>query len=228
MISTSAMLPTVMNLRKPTFPAGVALQSMSSHAPSAALRGERDAASGMRYPGDEGSVDFRFGVDDTHAIRPDETDIPLPAKSGELFLVCRPSAVPTSAKPAAEQTSPLMSPLVTILERKSSTIEGTVEAGDAITTSSTSPTQSLHSEDAIYHWSDSSLLSVLQGRANEQILTAELDRIAMQNRETSVKIGGRATMLRIPITFDITPIERLKSADDLCKITLLTNGGRAR
>lgn len=89
-------------------------------------------------------------------------------------------------------------------------------------------TQSLHSDDAIYHWSDSSLLSVLQGRANEQILTAELDRIAMQNRETSVKIGGRATMLRIPITFDITPIERLKSADDLCKITLLTNGGRAR
>jgi GGDEF domain-containing protein len=89
-------------------------------------------------------------------------------------------------------------------------------------------TQSLHSEDAIYHWSDSSLLAVLQGRANEQILTAELDRIAMQNRETSVKIGGRATMLRIPITFDITPIERLKSADDLCKITLLTTGGRAR
>jgi GGDEF domain-containing protein len=89
-------------------------------------------------------------------------------------------------------------------------------------------TQSLHSDDAIYHWSDSSLLAVLQGRANEQILTAELDRIAMQNRETSVKIGGRATMLRIPITFDITPIDRLKSADDLCKITLLTTGGRAR
>lgn len=89
-------------------------------------------------------------------------------------------------------------------------------------------TQSLHSDDAIYHWSDSSLLAVLQGRANAQILTAELDRIAMQNRETSVKIGGRATMLRIPITFNITPIERLKSADDLCKITLLTNGGRAR
>jgi GGDEF domain-containing protein len=89
-------------------------------------------------------------------------------------------------------------------------------------------TQSLHSDDAIYHWSDSSLLAVLQGRGNDQILTAELDRIAMQNRETSVNIGGRATMLRIPITFDITPIERLKSADDLYKITLLTTGGRAR
>jgi GGDEF domain-containing protein len=89
-------------------------------------------------------------------------------------------------------------------------------------------TQSLHSDDAIYHWSDSSLLAILQGRADEQILTAELNRIAMQNRETTVNIGGRSTMLRIPITFDITPIERLHSADDLCKITLLTSGGKPR
>jgi GGDEF domain-containing protein len=88
-------------------------------------------------------------------------------------------------------------------------------------------TQSLKSDDAIYHWSDSSLLAVLQGRANEQILTAELDRIVMQNRETTVCIGGRATMLRIPITFDLTPIECLKSAEDLYKITLLNTGGRA-
>jgi hypothetical protein len=50
----------------------------------------------------------------------------------------------------------------------------------------------------------------------------------MQNRETTVTIGGRATMLRIPITFDLTPIERLKSPDDLYKITLLTSSGRTR
>ena len=89
-------------------------------------------------------------------------------------------------------------------------------------------TQSLHSDDAVYHWSDSSLLAILQGRANEQILTAELERIAMQNRETAVIIGGRSTMLRIPITFDLTPIERLHSAEDLYKITLLTQNGSAR
>lgn len=89
-------------------------------------------------------------------------------------------------------------------------------------------TESLHSDDAIYHWSDSSLLAILQGRANEQILIAELERIAFQNRETSVNIGGRATMLRIPITFDLTPIERLQSADDLCKITLLASNRSAR
>ena len=89
-------------------------------------------------------------------------------------------------------------------------------------------TQSLHSDDAIYHWSDSSLLAILQGRPNEQILTAELERIAMQNREASVNIGGRSTMLRIPITFDIMPIEQLQSADDLYKITLLTTQGKTQ
>jgi len=89
-------------------------------------------------------------------------------------------------------------------------------------------TQSLHSDDAIYHWSDSSLLAILQGRANVQILTAELERIVFQNRETSVNIGGRATMLRIPLTFDITPIERLQSPDDLYKITLIANNRSAR
>jgi GGDEF domain-containing protein len=84
-------------------------------------------------------------------------------------------------------------------------------------------TQSLQSDDAIYHWSDASLLAIVQGRMNEQILTAELNRIVFQNRETSVNIGGRATMLRIPLTFDVTPIERLQSPDDLYKITLMTN-----
>jgi hypothetical protein len=35
-------------------------------------------------------------------------------------------------------------------------------------------------------------------------------------------------MLRIPISFDLTPIERLQSADDLCKITLLNNNRSAQ
>ena len=89
-------------------------------------------------------------------------------------------------------------------------------------------TQSLHSDDTIYHWSDSSLLAILQGRPNQQILTAELDRIVYQNRETSVNIGGRSTMLRIPLTFDLIPIDKLQSAEDLCKISLLTNARSSR
>jgi hypothetical protein len=50
-------------------------------------------------------------------------------------------------------------------------------------------------------------------------VTAELNRIIAQNRESTVKVAGRATMLRIPITFELTPINRLQNADDLLRMS---------
>jgi GGDEF domain-containing protein len=80
-------------------------------------------------------------------------------------------------------------------------------------------THNLHSDDAIFHWSDSSLLVALEGRPNEEILTAELQRIIAQNREITVNIEGRTVMLRIPLDFDLTPISYLHSAEDVYKLT---------
>jgi GGDEF domain-containing protein len=80
-------------------------------------------------------------------------------------------------------------------------------------------TASLHSDDAIYHWSDSSLLAILQGRPSEQILAAELQRIASQNRDSSINVAGRTIMLRIPLAFELTPISRLRTADDLYRLS---------
>jgi GGDEF domain-containing protein len=80
-------------------------------------------------------------------------------------------------------------------------------------------THNLHSGDAIFHWSDSSLLVILEGRPNEQILTAELQRIIVQNREITVTIEGRNVMVRIPLDFVLTPIEFLRSAEDLYKLS---------
>lgn len=76
-------------------------------------------------------------------------------------------------------------------------------------------TASLHSDDSIYHWTDASLLAILQGRANEAILTAELQRIASHNSEINIKIGERMVMLRIPLSFEITQIAKLRNAEDL-------------
>lgn len=80
-------------------------------------------------------------------------------------------------------------------------------------------THSLHSDDAIYHWSDSSLLAVVVGRANQQILSAELRRIVSQNRDITINTGGHAIMLRIPLTFDITPIAQFEAPEDIYKLT---------
>jgi GGDEF domain-containing protein len=81
-------------------------------------------------------------------------------------------------------------------------------------------TASLHSDDMIFHWSDSSLVAILLGRPNEHLLTAELNRIAAKNTDINVTIGGRSIMLRIPFSFELTPIQRLKTAEELHKIYL--------
>ena len=80
-------------------------------------------------------------------------------------------------------------------------------------------TAGLQSGDAIFHWTDSALLAILQGRANEMILNAELERVLAQNRESTIQIAGRSIMLRIPVSFDITPIQQLRMPEDLLRIS---------
>jgi len=80
-------------------------------------------------------------------------------------------------------------------------------------------TAGLQSDDSIYHWRDSALMAILQGRYSEFIVSAELVRIISQNRESSINVAGRPIMLRLPISFEVTPINRLKTADDLLKIS---------
>ena len=58
------------------------------------------------------------------------------------------------------------------------------------------------------------------GRPNDYILTAELHRIAVQNTDINVMIEGRSIMLRIPFSFDLHPIDRFRTAEDLYKLTL--------
>jgi GGDEF domain-containing protein len=81
-------------------------------------------------------------------------------------------------------------------------------------------TANLHRDDVIYHWNDSTLLAILEGRPNEQILTAELRRIASQNREITIQINGRMVMLRVPLDFVVTPTARLRVPDDLYKLSV--------
>jgi GGDEF domain-containing protein len=80
---------------------------------------------------------------------------------------------------------------------------------------------SLHTGDTVFQWSNASLLAILPGRSSEQILAAELQRMVMSNRDTNVNIGGRLVMVRIPISFELTAIDQLQSADDLFNIPSL-------
>jgi len=79
-------------------------------------------------------------------------------------------------------------------------------------------TAGLQSADAIFHWSDSALLAIVQGRLSEHIMTAELQRLISRHRESSITIGGRSIMLRVPIAFELTPIGSLTAPEDLYRL----------
>lgn len=81
-------------------------------------------------------------------------------------------------------------------------------------------THSLRSDDAVYHWTDSSLLAILQTPVNMTILNAAMRRIVDNNRDITVQMGGRTVMLRIPLDFEITPISQLRTAEDLSKLSM--------
>lgn len=91
---------------------------------------------------------------------------------------------------------------------------------DCLITVASHLTRSLRREDGIFHWSDSSLLALLRGRPNEQIVYGEVQRIASQNREITIQIGGRMVMLHVPLSFEIVPISSLISADELYNLSI--------
>ena len=79
-------------------------------------------------------------------------------------------------------------------------------------------THSLRSDDGIYHWNDSSLLAVLNSPAPESMLQTAMQRIVDNNRDITIQIDNRPVMLRVPLEFDITPISRLNSPEDLYRL----------
>jgi GGDEF domain-containing protein len=81
-------------------------------------------------------------------------------------------------------------------------------------------THSLRSDDAVYHWSDATLLAILQTPASEKVISAAMRRVVDNNRDTTIQIGGRNVMLRIPMEFDITPISQLDQPEDLYKFSI--------
>ena len=78
--------------------------------------------------------------------------------------------------------------------------------------------ENLRAEDSVYHWSESSLLTVCDRKVREDILSAELNRVLQRNRDFTIQIGGSTIMLRIPIELELFPIDVFQSADDLQKI----------
>lgn len=83
-------------------------------------------------------------------------------------------------------------------------------------------TASLRSDDVVYHWSDSSLLAILQSPYSEKVLSAAMRRVIDNNRDIAIQINERSVMLRIPLEFELVPISRLRTPEDIFRIAAPT------
>jgi GGDEF domain-containing protein len=76
-------------------------------------------------------------------------------------------------------------------------------------------TRSLRDGDTVYYWSDTALMAILQSTTSKEIIIPVIQRIIDNNRDITIRMGGRIAMLRIPLKFNITPISELQNATDL-------------
>jgi GGDEF domain-containing protein len=89
---------------------------------------------------------------------------------------------------------------------------------DSLMTVAAFLTSQLRSDDAIFHWSDSSLVAILQSPASQQVMTSAVQRIINSNRDITIRTGDHAVMVRVPLTFEMTPVNWLRAGDDLYKL----------
>ena len=140
MMSTSAMLPTVRKRWKPTPPAGAAVQDMSSQAPTAPLWETKEIPPGRWEMSAMKVVSIRAAVSITPTQLGPSRRMPCRRqKPASSSWWPRPSSLPTSAKPAAEQITARMSPRAARRRSIWATTPGVAAAGAAMTTSSTGP-----------------------------------------------------------------------------------------
>lgn len=79
-------------------------------------------------------------------------------------------------------------------------------------------THSLRNEDTVYHWSDNALLAILPSTASQKAMLAAVQRIVDSNRDITIQVDNHTVMVRIPLDFEVFPINLLRSPDDLYKL----------
>jgi len=79
-------------------------------------------------------------------------------------------------------------------------------------------THSLRNEDTVYHWSDNSLLAILPSPASQKAMLAAVQRIVDSNRDITIQVDNHIVMVRVPLDFEVFPINLLRSPDDLYRL----------
>jgi GGDEF domain-containing protein len=79
-------------------------------------------------------------------------------------------------------------------------------------------THALRNEDTVYHWSDNALLGILPSSASQKAMLSAVQRIIDNNRDITIQVDNHTVMVRVPLDFEVFPINLMRSPEDLYKL----------
>jgi FixJ family two-component response regulator len=75
--------------------------------------------------------------------------------------------------------------------------------------------EALRSQDRLFHWGRDVLMAVIQRRIAPAALRMEIARLTSANRQHVMAVNGRTVMIASPITFDLQPVSRFSTFNDM-------------
>lgn len=88
-------------------------------------------------------------------------------------------------------------------------------AQDCLMSVSSQLVQGMQSADRLYHLDKDVLMGILMNRPSREFAIGEMNRVAAQNRELTMRLEGRTVMLRVPISVTLHFILDYQTADEI-------------
>jgi len=92
---------------------------------------------------------------------------------------------------------------------------GEEATGDYLNYAAQFLTQSLRTEDRLFHWERDVLMAVVHRQISLGALRMEVDRLTLSSREYVMQVNGKRIMTACPIAFDILPVSQFSAFNDM-------------
>jgi ActR/RegA family two-component response regulator len=76
-------------------------------------------------------------------------------------------------------------------------------------------TRSIGSVDRMFHWSRDVLMIVVRRQLSPVAMRIEINRLMQERRDQMTEINGRPVMIAAPTTFDLLPVSRFSTFDEM-------------
>jgi len=79
-------------------------------------------------------------------------------------------------------------------------------------------TSRMHRGTTLYQWKSYCLIAIYEGYAKEQELSEDLQETIRQNRDITVEQFGKSVVIKVPLLYEIKPIDDLREYKDISSL----------